>query len=293
MKNRLPLKNVSALLSRPVREPGAGDMDFIAARGGRFLGRCFAAPSPCMPHHQPRMKPRDISQPCARRHAFTRVELLACVAALALLAALALPALATTSSRSHVVQCLNNLRLVGRGVQMWAAEHTDQVPWRTAGSQGGEYTGSLRLGIAWGEFALLSNQLATPRILACPADVGVNVASAWTGPDTYTAIQFRANATSYFLNLHTLSELPLAPLCGDRNIRTFASGPCGLTSVNNVASVDSLDPNLGWTNAVHGLAGNIVTMDGSAVTTTSTELRAAFARSEDENGSPIHLLRAR
>ena len=54
-----------------------------------------------------------------RRRAFTRVELCACLAAGALLVLLALPALATSQSRGQVAQCLNNLRLMGRAMQMW------------------------------------------------------------------------------------------------------------------------------------------------------------------------------
>lgn len=63
--------------------------------------------------------------------------------------------------------------------------------------------------------------------------------------------------------------------------------------MNNVNPVDVLAPNLGWTNAVHGRQGNVVLMDGSVSTTSSEELREAFKRSEDENGTAVHLIRAR
>src|SRR5262245_8206916 len=69
--------------------------------------------------------------------AFTRLELVAVVCALALLAAVAVPVLAHTKPRADRLTCLNNLRLVGRAEHLWASDHRDQMPWRVDMSEGG------------------------------------------------------------------------------------------------------------------------------------------------------------
>ncbi len=154
-----------------------------------------------------------------QRRAFTRIELLACFACVVVLGALAMPALATGQSRSQLAQCLNNLWLIGRAVQMWGMEHGELVPWRVPEADGGTYRPA-KAGNAFVEFAWMSNQLATPRILACPADADAIVASEFLGPNGYlTSVNFRQRATSYFVNLHALVDQPLSRVFGDRNLR--------------------------------------------------------------------------
>jgi len=50
---------------------------------------------------------------------FTRLELVAVIAGLALLCMVALPLYAATRGDSERAACLNNLRQLGRAVQMW------------------------------------------------------------------------------------------------------------------------------------------------------------------------------
>ncbi len=238
-------------------------------------------------------RPHSIAGNSGHR-AFTRVELCACLAAVALLALLALPALATSQSRGHVAQCLNNLRLMGRAVQMWASDYTGQPPWRTLQSDGGlmPNLGS-RAGNAWFDYVSLSNQLGTPRILACPADEGVLVASDFSRNNGgYLSVPYRANATSYSLNLESLTEQPQVFLAGDLNINLIPTASTCQTRVNNASTFNYFSAgNHAWTNRVHGVTGNIVTIDGGVAATSSEQMRAALRRLDD-NGS-VHLLRAR
>lgn len=226
---------------------------------------------------------------------FTRVELCACLAAGALLILLALPALATSQSRGQLAQCLNNLRLMGRAMQVWASDANQTLPpWLLREPAGGTVPNNT--GNAWFEFFTLSNQLATPRILACPADEGVRIAAHF-GLDSatggYASIPYRAAATSYFLNLHSSVESPEAVLFGDRNL-SLGGATCGLARFNNASDVT---PTTRWTNRVHAVdgnfGGNIVTMDGRVTQTGTPELQAAFARSRTEEINSVHLLRPR
>ena len=225
-----------------------------------------------------------------RARAFTRLELAAVIAGSALLCLVALPLFGTTRNNSDRVACLNNLRLLARAVQIWGADHQNEPSWTTFVSNGGtrpDAGAPFKPGFAWTEFTFLSNEVVTPRILACPADAEAKIASDFIG---YNAASFRGLATSYFLNLHSTFEYPAGPLFGDRNVRFFVVGGCNL-GVNNAVGASSTETNIVWTNALHGLEGNIVRVDGAATTTTSEELRSAFGRTQATDGT--HLLKAR
>ena len=113
--------------------------------------------------------------------AFTRLELLAVLAALALLALCTWPALAGSRGDAHRAGCFSNLRQIGQGAQRWAMDHTERIPWLTPVADGGTFTNTLRVSAVWLEMLTFSNELASPRLLACPADEGVKVASTWLG----------------------------------------------------------------------------------------------------------------
>ncbi len=222
-----------------------------------------------------------------RSAGFTRLELAVSLACAALLSALALPTMATSQSRSQVVQCLNNLRQMGRAVQMWGMEYIQEPPWQTTNSGGdGGNGGSLRPGNAWAEILPLSNHLASPRILVCPSDSAV----AASNFSQFASNSFRANALSYFLNLHATFEYPNGPLFGDRNVSAMPGGSCYLP-ILPVYAVASSDPNTRWTNAVHGLQGNVVLVDGTVEVTDSDGLRGAFGRTDNRVNQ--HILPAR
>jgi hypothetical protein len=212
--------------------------------------------------------------------AFTRLELAATISALALLGALALPLLATTRADSERAACFNNLRQIGRGVRMWASEHEERVPWLTPTSQGGEGFGP-RLGGAWIEYRFLSNELVTPRILACPADKRVKVATTW---DLFDNAGFRNAATSYFVGLHVFPNLSRTILSTDRNLRTIPVGNC-VVGVNNTLGVfPGAVPPASWTNDVHGFAGHLLFSDGSVEFTSSERLQQVITDTPDSEG---------
>lgn len=269
-----------------------------AAAGGSGAGSVHAE------HSQPMHRLLTAQQTDRRQaRAFTRLELAAALAALALLAMLVLPALASSQSRGHVAQCLNNLRLIGRGVQLWGADYIDQPPWRTPVSIGGllpSPASSPRPGNAWFGYVIMSNQLVTPRILTCPADGDVKMATDWS---IYIGLGYRQNATSYPIGLHSQNEFPLSPISFDRNIRYSPGFTLCSLKVNNTRDISQADPSVGWTNAPasapafsqvgHGLQGNLVRMDGAALTTSSEGLRAAVNSPNVDTSENFHVLPAR
>ena len=115
-----------------------------------------------------------------RETAFTQIELLAVCAALLLVALVVAPAAVSSKSDSERLVCFNNLRLMGRGVQIWAGEHNRSFSWRTLTSEGGTMPDSgTKPGASWFEYVYLSNELVTPKILCCPSDAGVLRARSW------------------------------------------------------------------------------------------------------------------
>ncbi len=233
---------------------------------------------------------------------FSRLDLLGILGGFSLCLFLALPLFAVTRGDSKRAGCFNNLRQVGHAFQLWANEHEDTLPWGVWASQGGTRPDSgAKPANAWLEFLPLTNVLATPRVLACPADSATKVARSWGSDSTgFLNSGLRANGLSFFVSFDTAvssppARLPHAAFTGDRDFRMTA-GPlvsCSL-GVSGVRSVYANDTTVAWTNAVHGGdGGHLLRFDGAVEFTQSGDLRTAVAGSQSDENGIAHVVNAR
>jgi prepilin-type N-terminal cleavage/methylation domain-containing protein len=91
------------------------------------------------------MSRRDVRS-LRRRSAFTLIEILVVVAIISILAALLLPALSSAKARSKQVGCINNLKQLALGFQMYAADNEGRLPENTPNAPNGGGTNSWVLG---------------------------------------------------------------------------------------------------------------------------------------------------
>jgi type II secretory pathway pseudopilin PulG len=238
-------------------------------------------------------------RPGAGRRAFTRIEAVAILATLGVLACLALPGLANNPARSHRALCVNNLRQIGQAFQTWATDHGERNPWwvparmlptasydPNGGTRGHPLDSQLWFQVAW-----ISNQLATPKVLACPSDPVVFAARDWSENSSSGFLHpaRRNDALSYFLSLHAFNDYPQSFLAGDRNFRVEVIGGTCSSQVRNPATIVS--PAKGWTASMHASTGNLLLSSGEVLQSSTAGAQAAVTNALPPlSESAIHAL---
>jgi hypothetical protein len=213
---------------------------------------------------------------------------MAVIAALVLLAGVVLPALAQGKPHAQQAICFNNLRMIGQAMLLFNAENGQMDPWRTPGA--GYNTPSGLGNNAWFQFALLSNGLTNPKVLACPSDTTRPAKDYSFSPDGgFLHPNYRNNALSYFAGLDSSTLIPGSVLAGDRNIQYQSLGGGCSSGLNPVAAIYVMpQASTSWLKGLHGPLGNILLHDGRVEETTSQTVSRNF-QSSDDNGS-VHLL---
>lgn len=228
--------------------------------------------------------------------AFSRIELLACLAACALLLAIITPALAASRSRADRVACFSNLRQIGNALRQFALEHDGNPAWTSVAGPDGNYNqpGKHEL---WFQYWWLRDSLGTPKILMDPAETrsSARVATEWgLAPDT--GLQSLKNrAVSYGLPVghyrdgdYQYTDVPRMILALDRNFIHSGYGGGGLSQTVIVRPEST-----GWHDEIHGVVGNVAFADGSVDSVSTEHLREAVRIISDTySGSYLRILSA-
>ena len=200
------------------------------------------------------MKPR-LSQ--KHNAAMTLFEVGVVVAVVLILAVIFLSR--TASSYSPEAVCIMNLKQVGLSFKLWADDNSDIYPMGISVTNGG----SMELGATGNvlaTFLVMSNELSTPRILFCPADMR-----------RVSAVNFYAGVTgsnvSYFVS---------ADMTNDANPQMIVTGDSdwmlgGKNLKPGLISLWTNDP-VAWGNR-HPNSEHLGLADGSVQTVTTANLR--------------------
>jgi competence protein ComGC len=198
---------------------------------------------PCS-HVKIRMKTRAPN----RHWAFTVVEALVVTLVVVILLAMFLLTLARPQRRSSRIGCVNYLKQIGVAMRIWEGDNNDKYPMNVPVSRGGALE-LMATGNVVACFQVMSNELATPKILACPADAQHTCATNFGGSLTTANL-------SYFLALDAADTDPQIVLSGDDNL--VQNGRPSSSGIVNFSSSPAT-----WTKDRHQGAGNILIGDGS------------------------------
>jgi len=159
-----------------------------------------------------------MKSPLAQRGsgAFTLVELLTVIAIIAILAALLLPVLQQAKERARRIQCVSDLKETGLASHEFANDHGGKFPMQVSTNDGGSmefvtagYQINGPIYFSFQHFRPLAGELATPKLLACPADL-----ERWPARNFN---QFNNSNLSYDIGLKADPSIPGAILAADRN----------------------------------------------------------------------------
>ncbi len=158
------------------------------------------------------------SRSASARHGFTLVELLVCIAIIAMLVSLLLPALAKARQAGRNVQCLANLRGIGMATSNYISDNRDKLPLAATWIDGITRTKGLPGVMFEGGYVTPGRNYSTP-LFTCP-ELGGNTALHNGTPRADTKGRFAYSSLRSLRNVEEdveLSHYPWTRLGGQQN----------------------------------------------------------------------------
>ena len=191
--------------------------------------------------------------------AFLRKELVAIMCVLVLALGVLLPGLSRQKKSAWREQCCKNLSQIGVGIKTWSLDAYDNYHMQRSAKQGGTRD-AVSTGQTFRHFQWMSNELHTPNVVVCPADVRKPAKGFGSG--------FSNSNVSYFISVDANDNFPEMLLCGDRNITNGPLPPDRTLELTTNSVV-------GWTEKMHHFEGNVLLSDGSVQGFDTSRLRVA------------------
>ena len=221
---------------------------------------------------------------------FTLIELLVVIAIIAILASLLLPALARAKARAQRISCTSNLKQVGVGHRLFSNDHGDKYAFDVNQAEGGPNKPFNASDL----YNCMSNELVSPKILACNSDTGKSKAGDFLNNSVNSfgkqgTPHLNQDNCSYFVGTDASETQPVTILSGDRNVNG--------TSLNNLSDAPRVfSGNLAagavfWQpDNIHQNAGNCGLGDGSVQQLTSPSFQKQVQVAIDSAGGKVSLV---
>ena len=177
-----------------------------------------------------------------------------------MLAAFAFPA---NINKARKINCTNNLMQLGMSYRIWEGDHGHEYPMSVSITNGGAME-IVHSGDVLQTFMVMSNEIGSPRILHCPADLA--------GVQAWTFDRLSNSNISYFVNVDASEARPQNVLTGDSNLEIN-----GKPVKSGLASIWTNDV-VAWQPNRHVKSGNIGMADGSVQSATSLGLQSYFTQ---------------
>ena len=227
----------------------------------------------------------------SRLTGFTLIELLVVIAIIAILASLLLPALARAKARAQRISCTSNLKQVGVGHRLFSNDHGDKYAFDVNQNEGGP----AKPFNASDLYNCMSNELVSPKILACNSDTGKSKAGDFLNNSINSfgkqgTPNLNQDNCSYFVGIDASETQPVTILSGDRNVNggslnNLSDAPKVFSGANMALGTVYWD-----TATIHNNAGNCGLGDGSVQQLTSPSLQKQVQVAIDSAGGKVSLV---
>jgi len=192
--------------------------------------------------------------------AFKIVELFVVVGVVTVLVLLFASWSRASMARSVRLCCVNSVKQCQLAFAIWAGDdHEGRFPMEVSDAMGGARE-SVTKGDVFRAFQVMSNELSTTIVIACPADTRYFKTFATNFTD------LNNQNISYFVGLDANTNNAHGWLCGDRNITNGFASKHGVLTLQNGQT-------LSWTTEMHNQCGNVALADGSVQQMSNRGLR--------------------